>query len=415
MSNDSNETPRTANVVRLTDRTTLFLVDYHIWSGRKKLRAEDLQMGTALPPDALISLGSKKICNPDALRVFHRNKKRVERELLAVGPRFPGGYIVPDERAAEVQAEADAIPPETRAAAEAFLADYDRHIDAWCAAYPAWEAAIRNAVDPVEAVRGQFRFRVQALRIETAPMIGADTLAEDLAEVGDGIFAGAGRLARGLEGAFLGKDALSRRALGTFRRIYEKLDALSFVDDRIDPVVRSIRAWLERVPKAGPIGGGLFLEGWALMRLVGDADAMARHGEGLLQLAELIPETGDGADQAASTESEESASETAADEPPGADVPEPVTAFDDLFADVATANRVAASASPEAEPEPERSPETNPGTTEPDAFSGTTPARPSTIPPPEPPEPPEPQEPPKPQEPVRPNQPEPATAQDFWF
>jgi len=197
MPNDANDTHGAPTVVRLTDQTTLFLVDYHICSGRKKLRAEDLQIGTALPPDELISLGSKKLCNPDALRVFHRNKKRVERELLAVGTRFLGGYTVPNTVAAQVQAKADAITAETRTAAEAFLADYDRHIDAWCAAYPAWETAIRNAVDPVESVRGQFRFRVRALQIETASMIGEDTLAEDLAEVGETILSEVEQMAPG--------------------------------------------------------------------------------------------------------------------------------------------------------------------------------------------------------------------------
>jgi len=86
MSNDSNETQGAPNVVRLTDHTALFLVDYHIWSGRKKLRAEDLQMGTALPPDALISLGSKKICNPDALRV--RRHEKMSEKWCKIGASY---------------------------------------------------------------------------------------------------------------------------------------------------------------------------------------------------------------------------------------------------------------------------------------------------------------------------------------
>ena len=381
MSNDSNETPRAPTVVRLTDQTTLFLVDYHIWSGRKKLRAEDLKMGTALPPDELISLGSKRICNPDELRVFHRNKKRVERELLAVGTRFLDGYIVPNSLAAELQAKADAITAETRAASEAFLADYDRHIDAWCAAYPTWETAIRHAVDPVEVVRGQFRFRVQALQIETAPVIGEDTLVEDLAEVGETIFSEVEQMARGLERSFLGKDGLSRRALGTFRRVYDKLNALSFVDYRIDPVVRSIRGWLKRLPEAGTIQGGLFLEGWALMRLVSDAGAMARHGEGVLGLDELMP----GADGAFARDPIPAVDDPdhryATSEPTHADTPEPVTDFDDLFEDRSADTPAAASAEPEAAPQRHT-----------DGIAGQAAS-----------------------EPVPPTEPEPATTQDFWF
>jgi hypothetical protein len=206
-----------------------------------------------------------------------------------VGTRFLGGYLIPDRLAAELQARAETLVAEAQADAERFLADYDWHIDAWCAAYPDWSVAIRNAVDPVERVRGQFRFRVQALRIESSTVVGADTLADDLNDVGATIFSEVEQLARGLERAFVGQAALSRRALGTFRRVHEKLDALSFVDGRIDPVVQTIGQWLGRLPDSGPIAGQAFLEGWALMRLVSDAETMARHGAGLLALEALMP------------------------------------------------------------------------------------------------------------------------------
>ncbi|MEA1053379.1 DUF3150 domain-containing protein [Lamprobacter modestohalophilus] len=276
-------------VLRLTEQMTLFRIDFRIWSGRKQLRAEDLHLGDQRPPVDLVSLGSKKVCNPEALRVFHRHKQQLERELLAVGTRFLGGYLIPDRRAAELQQRAAAIAAEAQAEAERFLTDYDRHIDAWCAAYPDWSSAIRNAVDPVEQVRRQFRFRVQALRIESSPVVAADTLADDLRDVGETIFTEVEQIARGLERSFVGQASLSRRALGTFRRVHEKLDALSFVDRRIDPVVHAIGQWLARLPLTGPIEGQRFLEGWALMRLVSDAETMARHGAGLLALEALMP------------------------------------------------------------------------------------------------------------------------------
>ena len=276
-------------VLRLTEQMTLFRIDFRIWSGRKQLRAEDLHLGDERPPVDLVSLGSKKVCNPEALRVFHRYKQQLERELLAVGTRFLGGYLIPDRRAAALQQQAARITAEADAEAERFLSDYDRHIDAWCAAYPDWSAAIRNAVDPVDQVRRQFRFRVQALRIENSPIVGTDTLANDLQEVGETIFTEVEQLARGLERSFVGQASLSRRALGTFRRVHEKLDALSFVDRRIDPVVQAISQWLARLPLTGPIEGQRFLEGWALMRLVSDAETMARHGAGLLALEALMP------------------------------------------------------------------------------------------------------------------------------
>lgn len=58
-----------SNLVQETQiLSKLLLVDLNvsIWSGRKKLRAEDLGVDLNLPPSELASLGSKRITDPDA-------------------------------------------------------------------------------------------------------------------------------------------------------------------------------------------------------------------------------------------------------------------------------------------------------------------------------------------------------------
>lgn len=45
-------------------------LNVRIWSGRKKLRPEDLTATGRLPPKELVSLGSKRLCHPDTLRPF---------------------------------------------------------------------------------------------------------------------------------------------------------------------------------------------------------------------------------------------------------------------------------------------------------------------------------------------------------
>jgi hypothetical protein len=96
-------------------------------------------------------------------------------------------------------------------------------------------------------------------------------------------------MARELDQSFIGKEALSQRALSTFRRIREKLACLAFVDYRVQPVLDSLDAWLARVPAKGPVAGTLFSEGFGLMLLVSDPGRMSDHGAGLLALQELIP------------------------------------------------------------------------------------------------------------------------------
>jgi hypothetical protein len=160
----------------------------------------------------------------------------------------------------------------------AFLAGYDRALDDWISNLPAWEEPIRRAIEPAEVVGTRLRFGYQIVRIAPAEQPG--TLEEEVHGLGDGIFAEVEQMARELEGSFEGKEKLHRRALGTFRRIREKLACLSFVDQRIHPVVDTLDHWFARLPADGPIAGPIFNEGMGLALLLSDAERMARHGAG---------------------------------------------------------------------------------------------------------------------------------------
>jgi hypothetical protein len=268
-------------ITRITDRLTLVMLDIAIWSGRKKLRAEDLHLSDGeIPPEELVSLGSKRVCDPEPLKAFHRIKQSAERTCLRVGTRFLGGFAVPH---AHAEALADALAllkTEFDNETGAFLADYDQALEAWISSLPDWEEPIRRAIEPAEVVGGRLRFGYQLVQIAPAEQPG--TLEQEIQGLGDGIFAEVEQMARDLEGSFEGKDKLHRRALGTFARIREKLACLSFIDGRIQPVVDTIDDWSRRLPKTGPIAGAIFNEGMGLALLLSDAERMARHGAGQL-------------------------------------------------------------------------------------------------------------------------------------
>jgi len=240
-------------IERITDRITLVLLTIGIWSGRKKLRAEDLKLGTEVPPEDLVSLGSKRVCDPEAIKVFHRLKKQAERVCLGGGMRFLGGYAIPEDRTETVAAELDALG-ETFAKERAnFVAGYGEAIEDWIALHPQWEAAIRKAVDPASVVDSRLAFGYQLYRI--APAENAGSLAEQVEGLGDTLFGEVARIARELDKSFVGRDALSQRALSTFRRVAEKLGCLAFVDYRVQPVLDSLSDWLALVPGKGPVTG----------------------------------------------------------------------------------------------------------------------------------------------------------------
>ena len=311
-------------LTEITDRITLVVLDIRIWSGRKKLRAEDLHLADgAIPPEELVSLGSKRVCDPEPLKAFYRLKQSAERACLRIGTRFLGGFAVPKELTPGLVLELDRLKAAFDTHTETFLADYDRDLERWIGTLPAFERAIRGAVEPVARVAGRLHFGHQLVAIKPADEPG--TLVETVARLGDGVFAEVEQMARELSASFEGKDKLHRRALGTFARVREKLACLSFIDGRIQPVVDSLDDWLRRLPMAAPIEGALFNEGLGLALLLSDAERMARHGAGQVagQVASVSRQPRVTVGQTAEAEAEadlDSDSESSKTDPQGARV-----------------------------------------------------------------------------------------------
>ena len=249
-------------IQHITDQITLVVLSVTIWSGRKKLRPEDLKLGTEIPPEDLVSLGSKRVCNPEDLKVFHRHQEGRRASCLGVGTRFLGGFAVPRDQADRLAQQLEALKVEFDTETADFLSGYDRALEEWIATLPQWEEPIRRAIEPATVVGGRLRFGYQLIQIAPADKPG--TLEEEVQTLGDGIFAEVEQMARELEESFEGKEKLHRRALGTFRRIREKLACLSFVDLRIPPVVDTLDGWFARLPGEGPIAGPIFNEGMGL-------------------------------------------------------------------------------------------------------------------------------------------------------
>lgn len=269
-------------VITLTEAMTLISLSIPIWGGRKTLRPEDLGLAEAdIPSEELVHWGSKRICNPEALRVFQTLKGQAERACLKVGTRFLGGFLVPNDQVAALSTELARLKTTFEQEVQSFLAGYDREIADWIARHPHWERQLREAVEPVTRVATRFAFRYRPLVIRPADD-HPGTLAEDAAELGGTIFHEVAQIARDLEKSLIGQTQLSQRALGTFRRVRDKLAVLSFVDPRIPPVLEPLEGFLRRVPCSGSITGALFHEGFGLWLLLRDEDRLARHGAGLL-------------------------------------------------------------------------------------------------------------------------------------
>ncbi len=98
-----------------------------IWSARTKMQPEDYGLDkTNLPPEELATLGVKKLCPPEKLRPFAMLKSRTVSLLSRHGiPFLPGAWLVPADKATDINKALAEIQADFDAAKESFLAEYD--------------------------------------------------------------------------------------------------------------------------------------------------------------------------------------------------------------------------------------------------------------------------------------------------
>lgn len=279
----------TTTDMQVLDSLLALNLDISLWSARKKLQAEDFG-GATLPPEDLASLGSKKIADPESLRIFSTLKSRAFCLLDRHGVRFLGGWAIPEAKAGQIVHELMDIRDAFFEAKENFLADYDRDIQAWVEKHDAWGDIIRNSTVSSDYVRSRIDFRWQMYKV--APIMQhADTsvvleagLAEEVTNLGNTLFAEIAKEAADIwKRVYDGKTEVTHKALSPLRTLHSKLVGLAFVEPSILPVSDLIKAALDRMPtKKGNIGGTDLLLLRGLVSTLCDPDTLYEHARRIL-------------------------------------------------------------------------------------------------------------------------------------
>lgn len=269
--------------IKHLDKLVICHIDCSIWSGRKKLRPEDFRLpdGTQLPPSEVASLGSKKICDPEALNHFERLKKEAQRQCELVGVKFLGGYAIPESLINSIMPELDRIGQEFMHHKHLFLANYDTVTRGWVEKHPNFAEAIARAISPIQDVQERFQFNYTLYRMKPAKQKAE--LENKVATMGQTLFSEIARDANELfRLSIAGKDQLSQRAINPLRRMHNKLDGLSFLDSRVQPVVDTLDNLIKRFPSVGAVTGSLFHEAVSTVLMLTDPDKLKLHAENYL-------------------------------------------------------------------------------------------------------------------------------------
>jgi hypothetical protein len=272
--------------MQVLDKVIVINLGISLWSGRKKLKPEDLK-GVNLPPDKLASLGSKRVYDPEALNVFANLKAKAERACLKVGTRFLSGYAIPEDNVPALLVELAEIGEEYACEKTAFLNKYQSTLNEWIVEAGEWANIIRAAVETEEAVSEKLSFGFTPFRVGPCAIENenedADTLAQDL--LSNQVNGLAGQLLKEIglaarqafEASFKGRTEVTRKALRPFVSMRDKLKGLMFVaPQEIVGMLANINAALDAIPKSGPITGAPLMGLIGVLTELGDIDGFVQ-------------------------------------------------------------------------------------------------------------------------------------------
>lgn len=270
--------------ITVLKQLTAIRLDVSIWSARRKLTPSDFG-ASALPPEHIASLGCKKVCNPEDLRIFATLKARAVSLLDRHGVRFLGGWALPESAITAVIDGLEAIAADFAAAKDAFLGRYEEAVRQWIATNPGWEHLISNAVVGADTVRARLTFGWQMFKV-APPRKGdaARPLRDAVSSLGASLYGEIAKIAdEAWHKSFAGKADVTTKALSPLRGLRQKLAGLSFVEPRVTPVVDLLDTALAIVSDKGPITGAHLVMLQGLVCLLRDPAALVEHGQRIIE------------------------------------------------------------------------------------------------------------------------------------
>ena len=283
-------------VVKLAKAEGLVCItlDIHLWSGRKRLKKEDLLAHNpalhGLPPESLATLGSIKIADPKDLKPFLEYKREAEKAIKKFGLPLLGTMAIPEARLKEVYDKLSGLKAKFEIKSAELYNDFNDTIAKWreLPENTAWQNLITDIPTP-EHVSGRLSFgfhfaRVLAPSQDENSHINGQFKSQVTGLKGE-LFAEAAAEAKLLMDKYLhGKDengVVKRRAkitsktLGPLRRVSEKFKNFAFLDPSVEPIAKMVDHALSLCPKDLPIEGFQLIQIWTMAKVLSDPQMAA--------------------------------------------------------------------------------------------------------------------------------------------
>ncbi|TBW34667.1 DUF3150 domain-containing protein [Azotobacter chroococcum] len=247
------------NEIKILDQ--ILLVDLsaiHLWTARKKLKAEMLE--GKIPPADLASLGSMRVIDPERLKPFEKIKRQAIKAVEECGVKFLGGYAVSQDKIQEVVDHLEALKTQFYDLKSNFLPNYDRWVSDWVNQgweKVEWREAIRSSATPKAEVDAGLQFGYAACRVAPdGDKHLSSTLGGQVRGLADQLFAETADTAeRLLETGLATRGHVTQNTLNTVRKMNAKLKGLMFLSSDVKGLSDHIEATLAALPTSGVVNG----------------------------------------------------------------------------------------------------------------------------------------------------------------
>jgi Protein of unknown function (DUF3150) len=275
--------------ISVLDKTVCVQLVVSLWSGKRRLRKEDLG-GAAdqLPPEDLSTLGSLKLCDPKIVSKLNNIKRAAERDCRSVCVEFMAGYATDEANLPSLFVKLDAHAQRFEKAAADLKDALPGEIRSWGELHPKWKALLERAPPDVTRVASRFAFGFRAFRVGPATDQADDAVNGGLLQATGGL---AGQLfaeieaeaKKTLKDSYDKRESVGRKALRPILHIQNKLQALRYLDSRCQPMIDQITLVLGQLPKLGPIAGANLSAVVGLLHILESGDRLRAHGAGVLE------------------------------------------------------------------------------------------------------------------------------------
>lgn len=240
---------------RIFSNSLGLILDIRTWSGSKNLKPEDFA-GVELPPEELVSLGSKRLHNREAFRPIQAVRTKAVTYLEGVALSLYSGkiWIAPEARKAEIEAALTDLAREFHTEKDRFLADFHREQDAWLEKNSRWASILRPYLETPASIEKKFAFTWRVFRMSSAendPGL-AETLTSDLTGT---MLREISILAGETHNSLRDRERATFKNLNRLDRLAEKLRGLSFVNPGVSVIEQELQTFLDRRDSGGALTG----------------------------------------------------------------------------------------------------------------------------------------------------------------